>query len=470
MTFDGRKILSNLLLYGTQEENGELENRSITFSNGVYLALPLVYLLFIFREIQYYILTPLDLVLDQLVLPIFIVLCLFFLYLNKIRKTLLSRLLFLGCWPLLFHILPIIYQNTPDDYYVAYPFGLVFHGVLIHSMISRKTRPVFYWGLLFLNLLAVFNFLEFLQHFDDANVHESLPLFSSQIYQVVIFLYWLLFNLTTFYFVENIDYNLTQKIKDKNLIEEQTKEISMSLQKIKATQNQLVQSEKMASVGNLVSGVAHELNNPLNVISGGLEVIKKTVEKIGAQSEVELSKEDREDLLTMLKSAEDGTNRVSKIVGGLMVSVKETAEKVNYDLSEIVDNVLHLSQFKLEGVEIVTRLQPIKTLCFPSKIQRAISGILDNAIYWSKKGRGSPKVIIEVSRPFEKYEISISNNGPEIPKDHLSSIFDPFFTTKDQGEGAGLGLYHVYQLVKENNGDIMVGSSDGLVKFSIILP
>ncbi len=460
--------ITRLLNLGTDPDYGDIENRSISFSNGVYVTLPVVYIVFIILQIEDYLVPPSELVWDQFIVPLFVVFCGFFLYLNRIKKTLLSRLSLLLTWPLLFHIIPIIQQNSPDDYYIAYPFGLVFHGIMIHALISRKNYPILYWSLVLINFLAVINIMDVLHSFDVDKTYESVMIFGNRLYGMVGLLYWLLFNLTTFYLVEAMDINLNRMSTDKELIEHQRNEIRESFEKLRETQSQLVQSEKQASIGTLVSGMAHELNNPLNIVSGGLEVIEKSLSKV--LTDKPLDDIEKEDLNTMIGSSKHSIERASKIVKSLMLSVKESNRPTEYSLREIIENVMQLLHYKLQNIKTTLDLREVNIECYPNKIQMIVSEIIENAIYWSGRSKSEPEIKIELTERFDKASIAISNNGPAIPKEALSKLFDPFFSSKETGEGTGLGLYHCYQFAHEHGGEISVSSTEGFVKFEIILP
>ncbi len=194
-----------LLLLGTKPSYSEIENRCISVSNVAYLSLPVVYIIFMMLDIMAYFNSG-GLAWDQLIVPIFIVLCLLFLFLNAKHFTLQSRILFLIAWPLALHIIPIVFQNTPSDYYIAFPIGLIFHAVLIQTFFSRRTHPILFYIFLLANLLLMLYFSEFLISNDKNATESNIPFLGSKYYKLDGILYWLLFNFLTFYLQEALDY------------------------------------------------------------------------------------------------------------------------------------------------------------------------------------------------------------------------------------------------------------------------
>jgi C4-dicarboxylate-specific signal transduction histidine kinase len=263
--------------------------------------------------------------------------------------------------------------------------------------------------------------------------------------------------------------NFTNLLQER--IVERTMKLEETLGRLKSTQQQLVQSEKMASLGTLTSGIALEINNPLNAISGGMHILENNL----------TDPKPMESARSMIR---DGFERTHKIVKALMTFSKSDVEKpVKSDLHEIIDNTLLLVRSRIGDqirVEKEYRLESTVPV-FQGKLHQILLSIIDNAIFaiqhneeekekkdefirictWEVKGRiaGEGQAVIE-----------ICNSGPAIPDQHISNIFDPFFTTKDPGEGTGLGLSITYSLVKDHDGDIEVHNVPDGVCFVIKLP
>ncbi|MEA3460684.1 MAG: ATP-binding protein [Bacteroidota bacterium] len=255
-----------------------------------------------------------------------------------------------------------------------------------------------------------------------------------------------------------------RKIKEKNLLLEKQKE------DLKAAQQRLVQSEKMASIGTLTAGIAHEINNPLNFISGGLNIIKDLQDT----HDWEGREKDRKRCMTATKMAFDGLDRSIGIVQALMTfSHRGGSSKTESDLHEIIDNTLMFLGSKIsDDIQIVKNYKLERQVpIFPEKMHQVIMNILDNAIYAVNRDASRPKVIrISTGISGDKLKLSFSNTGPSIAEEHLDQLFDPFFTTKDPGQGTGLGLSICYTLVSEHGGEIEAGNTREGVNFTVTIP
>jgi signal transduction histidine kinase len=255
-----------------------------------------------------------------------------------------------------------------------------------------------------------------------------------------------------------------RKIKEKNILLEKQK------WELQAAQQRLVQSEKMASIGTLTAGIAHEINNPLNFISGGLTILKEIQEQLNWEGR----EEERVRCEMAIKMAFDGLDRSIGIVKALMTFAhRGGSTKVKTDLQETIDNTLMFLNSKIsDDIQIIKeyhleRLVPV----FPEKMHQVIMNILDNAIYAVNSDSSRPKVIT-ISTTLEDGQLLLSffNSGPNIPEEHMAQLFDPFFTTKDPGKGTGLGLSICYTLVSEHGGEIEVKNSARGVDFTVKIP
>ena len=255
-----------------------------------------------------------------------------------------------------------------------------------------------------------------------------------------------------------------RKIKEKNRLLEKQKE------DLKAAQQQLVQSEKMASLGTLTAGIAHEINNPLNFISGGLTILKELQERLNWGDR----EEEKQRCSMAIKMAFDGMERSVGIVKALMTfSHRGGSKKVETDLHETIDHTLMFLNSKIsDDIQIVKQYQ-LKMLVpvFPEKMHQVIMNIIDNAIFAVNMEPSRPKIItISTRMKGGNLVLSFSNSGPHIVEEHLAQLFDPFFTTKDPGQGTGLGLSICYTLVSEHRGEIEARNIPEGVFFIITLP
>jgi len=255
-----------------------------------------------------------------------------------------------------------------------------------------------------------------------------------------------------------------RKIKEKNILLEKQKE------DLKAAQQRLVQSEKMASIGTLTAGIAHEINNPLNFISGGLNIVRELQEGIDWEGR----EDDQQRCLTATKMAFDGLDRSVGIVKALMTfSHRGGSKKVETDLNETIDNTLMFLSSKIsDDIQIVKKYKLERQVpVFPEKMHQVVMNIIDNAIFAVNMETSRPKIItISTGTEGKKLILSFSNTGPSILEEHLDQLFDPFFTTKDPGQGTGLGLSICYTLVSEHGGEIRAENTRDGVNFTVSLP
>lgn len=214
----------------------------------------------------------------------------------------------------------------------------------------------------------------------------------------------------------------------------------------------LFQSEKMASVGQLVSGVAHELNNPLTGILGFAQLLLARA----------LDPDSRRYVETIAGEAE----RASKIVQNLLsFARRRRPEKTLVNLTTLVERVLELREYELRVHDIAVHRDYAPDLppCFvdPHQIQQVLLNVLINAEQAVKSGRGPRRITVRTASVAGWVRVTVQDNGPGIPPEHLRRVFDPFFTTKPVGEGTGLGLTISFGIVEEHHGRISVDSRPG---------
>ncbi len=281
------------------------------------------------------------------------------------------------------------------------------------------------------------------------------------------------------------------------LLSQQAEELNQTLASLKQTQVQLVQSEKMSSLGLIVAGLAHEINNPVSFIYGNLPYVREYVEKLmqlvnlyrdnfaGLNSEITTFETEIEleyianDLPLMLNSINIGSERISQMILSLRnFSRLDEAEYKKANLHEGLDNALLFLQHKLKDrIQVIKNYGDLPLIeCYHSQLNQVFMSILSNAIDALEAGdKPDKKITITtqiVSKLNDWVRIAIADNGVGISEEIKSKIFDPFFTTKPIGKGTGLGLAISYQIVvKVHQGQILIQTPpQGGVEFIIEFP
>lgn len=252
----------------------------------------------------------------------------------------------------------------------------------------------------------------------------------------------------------------------KRLQQEQVETITESMKayrKLQETQQQLVQSEKLAAVGTMISGLAHELNNPLAGVIGYAELLQ----------DAELDSQARGDLAEIVNNA----MRCKKIIENLLIfSRKREPRREVCDLNEAVRQAYALKahDIELDNIKVELALAPeLPATCADIyQFEQVFLNLINNAHHALQKGE-PPRRLALSSRVSVagKLVFSVANNGPLIPAEFINKIFEPFFTTKDVGQGTGLGLAISHGIVREHGGTITVASSAAAgTVFTIVLP
>lgn len=291
------------------------------------------------------------------------------------------------------------------------------------------------------------------------------------------------------------------------LLGDKNSELEKTLAKLKSAQSKLVESEKMASLGQLTAGIAHEINNPINFVKGNVGPLKRDFEEIrelfsrlqlvkpGDQVEERLKELKQycqeidapflfEEMAQLLAGIEEGAQRTKQIVDGLKVFSRSDTDSFKMaDVHQGIEATLTLLSNNLKKrVQVHTTFAKLPQIeCMPGKLNQVFMNIMSNALQAMEKQHSSQdqEIIGDLYistaesnlRNEPAIQIDIRDTGPGIPDHIQNKIFDPFFTTKDVGQGTGLGLSISFGIIEKHRGTIeIISAKEGGAMFRIILP
>ena len=281
---------------------------------------------------------------------------------------------------------------------------------------------------------------------------------------------------TTAILLEETIQELEQKRK---AIEETNQALQQSLEELKAAQAQLVQAEKMASLGELTAGIAHEIQNPLNFVNNFSEVSRELLDEM--KTELDMGNTDEakaiaNDVISNLEKILHHGKRADGIVKGMLQHSRSgSGQKEATDINALCDEYLRLAYHGLRAKDKTFNAKfetdfdesTGKINVLPQELGRVILNLINNAFYAvnERKSRGEngyePAVAVGTKKAGNRIEIYVRDNGTGIPQKVVDKIFQPFFTTKPTGQGTGLGLSLSYDIVKAHGGELKVETKEG---------
>jgi len=265
--------------------------------------------------------------------------------------------------------------------------------------------------------------------------------------------------------------NLADSCQFQKRLARQNQILEATIEQLKETEMQLVQTEKLASLGRMSAGIIHEINNPLNYATTGLYTLRKRA--------AALPPEQQGDIAEIVADIEEGVGRVKNIVSDLRTFTHPDGEQLDdVDLNEVVNTALRfLSHEWKTDVQVQTHLPvPFIIRANKSRLIQVVVNVLQNSLYAVKRktfkeGAEQPSISIEGRSQGGRHLLIVRDNGEGIAAADLDKVFDPFFTTKEVGQGMGLGLSICYRIVREYEGQIRVQSEPGkFCEFSLEFP
>jgi signal transduction histidine kinase len=273
---------------------------------------------------------------------------------------------------------------------------------------------------------------------------------------------------------ESLNIDLEREVRRRTeVLEQRNAELHDALEKLRRAQDNLVRSEKLASMGRLVAGIAHEINNPVNAVINTLAPLEEAIRTMASATDAPSAARAASEAQEMLGVVQRGAARSKAIVQALHnYSRGDEQRPQDLVLTRSVDDALDLLRHRLRNVRVDKHIDPtLRIRGFPGQIDQVFMNLITNAAQAiGERERGGTIRVAATDRAGE-VEITVADDGPGIPADLIPRIFDPFFTTKDVGEGSGLGLSIVHGIVDRHGGRIEVQSRVGEgTTFRLLLP
>lgn len=292
---------------------------------------------------------------------------------------------------------------------------------------------------------------------------------------------------------------LEQKVIERTTtLTETNNNLALTLNELKQTQTQLVESEKMASLGQLTAGIAHEINNPINFVTSNVKPLERDIHELyKLQEETEqLLGENEESLIKvkqlkdeldfdylkteiayLIKGINEGSTRTAEIVKGLRIFSRVDEDDIKLaSINEGLDSTIIIANNQLNNkIVIIKEFANLPQIeCFPGKLNQVFLNLISNGIYAIKQkfvDVDGGAITIKTTLTEEDVIISIADNGTGMSDETKAKLFEPFFTTKPVGDGTGLGLSIVYNTIKKHNGTLTVDTALGIgTTFTITIP
>jgi signal transduction histidine kinase len=273
---------------------------------------------------------------------------------------------------------------------------------------------------------------------------------------------------------ESLNIDLEREVRRRTeVLEQRNKELHEALEKLRRAQDDLIRTEKLASMGRLVAGIAHEINNPVNAVINTLGPLEGALRELAEAKDPAVAEAASRDAHEMLSVVQRGAARSKAIVQALHNYSRGDDEKPReVALARSIDDTLDLLRHRLKNVRVEKQVDPaIRIKGFAGQIDQVFMNLITNAAQAIGARERGGTIHIAAAPHNGEVEVTLADDGPGIPPEVIPRIFDPFFTTKDVGEGSGLGLSIVHGIVERHGGRITVQSRLGEgTTFRVTLP
>jgi signal transduction histidine kinase len=384
-------------------------------------------------------------------------------FLAKGRNFKLSKIFVVFLPYLIIILIPALLNFVEPHSFYYYPVILLGFSLLPQLIFIPKKEKEFIWIALSFYLIALIFLYDFLVLFSPEKFYNIDQIKEFLIYYKIVPLFVFFFIQVSLYYLRNLNIIYEENLCNAN------SSLKETLEELKQLQQNIVQTEKLSSLGALISGLSHEINNPLNYIQGGILLLNKIKDNVNNETDSDISE--------MFNTSETvisaGFQRINTIIKDF-ITLPDTYETapVKSDINEIISNSINILKEKISDDIIIIKKYDLnnKIFVFPLKLHQAFIKIIENSVDALSLISTKKQINISTEEVENFAQITISNNGPEIPEDIIKNIFDPFFTTKDPGQGTGIGLSLCYKIIQDHNGTIKADNHKDEVRFIIKIP
>ncbi|MCU4174643.1 sensor histidine kinase [Carboxylicivirga sp. N1Y90] len=477
-------IWSSISLLGLSEDVSRTNNRTVILGNQInfLMLLAVVFVLVLLQVMR--IVEGASIGMGSIRMFLILIVNLAFITLSKYRKFFSAKVILIYLPPLLFLVFPTLTGFVEEESFFYYPIVVIAMSLMPQMLLDlRSERKCYLFAMAFYTTLILG--IDVLIYSFAPKSLQVLGLYKGMVvfYKSAYFVTFLFVNISIYY-LRHINMRIETDLHAANDLllakgedlQKKNEALDASMHKLKQAQHQMIQSEKMASLGTLMAGIAHEVNTPLNYISAGSIVVQNALDDIADKS---LSaKEGLKGVAHGKEMVDQGVDKAINIVASLRTfSYSGKADKQWHNFNEVIESTLRFLKQKIPAELELRKDYSLekKVPMYADKIHQIVLNLIDNALYEINKYEGEKPILLISTTVFQngngpRARLTIYNTGKPIEESIGSKIFDPFYTTKPPGLGTGLGLSTSYKLASEHNGSLRYKNTDDGVEFILELP